>query len=257
MSHLAPLPVTLYCLPFMPWVGRILQLLRARFHSLCGWMWFRGGSRLRARPHYERVLQLKGDDFDAYVHLGRIAFAVGDYAGWRREFEHARRTDPLRFARLRHPFELFEPRLAGTNFDDQASSGSGLGVDPGFTGASERATWRSLLFGPSHRHSTGLRNDGLNDGLADADRKGLDNRVLPETPAGFDAGLEALWSGDAGPRGDAGRRPNNPPEGHPAESPADDCASAAERRRFRELGPIRANDVGTCDLDDLARRLSG
>lgn len=221
-------------------------------------MWFRGGSRLRARPHYERVLQLKGDDFDAYVHLGRIAFAVGDYAGWRREFEHARRTDPLRFARLRHPFELFEPRLAGTNFEGNASANSGSAGDAGFTGDSERATWRSLLFGPSHRHSTGLRNDGLrndglrndgprNDGLADSDK----NRVLPETPSGIDAGLEALLSGNAAERDGSGR------DGPLPHMPADDCASSAERRRFRELGPIRANDVGACDLDELARRLSG
>jgi len=200
-------------------------------------MWFRGGSRLRARPHYERVLQLRGDDFGAYVQLGRIAFSVGDYAGWRREFEHARRTDPLRFARLRHPFELFEPRLAGTNFEDSGST------DSGFSGAGERATWRSLLFGPAHKHTAGLRSEGS---LGDTDQNRLDNKVLPEPHAGLDAGLEALLSGNHGGEHE-----------HPHPVAGDDCASVAERRRFRELGPIRARELGACDLDELARKLSG
>ncbi|HLQ38021.1 MAG TPA: hypothetical protein VK348_09475, partial [Planctomycetota bacterium] len=52
-------------------------------------------------------------------------------------FEHARRIDPQRFAELRHPFELFEPRTAGTTFDE----------------AGERATWRAVRPG----HHTGVR----------------------------------------------------------------------------------------------------
>ena len=147
--------------------GRLLQALKASLHSLCGWMLFRIGCRAAARAHYERVLQLRGDDFAAYVHLGRIAFSVGDYAGWRREFEHARRADPGRFARLRHTFELFEPRLAGTNFDD--------------TG--ERAMWRSLRpFGPGAGKRSTLRGES-SEGAPPGGGP-------PADAASLDAGLE-------------------------------------------------------------------
>src|SRR5262245_9776669 len=98
-------------------VGWLLAGLGARFHVACGWLAYRLGCRRAARNHFERVLLLRGADFHAYVNLARIAFDVGDYAGWRRELEHARRLDPDRFARLRHPLELFEPRLAGTSID--------------------------------------------------------------------------------------------------------------------------------------------
>lgn len=106
----------------------------AAWHGLAGRLWFRLGRTARARRHFERILDLRGEQFTAYVFLGRIAYGIGDYAGWRREFEHARRTDPERFARLRHPFELFEPRAAGTLFDE----------------AGERATWRAMRL-PSSR----------------------------------------------------------------------------------------------------------
>lgn len=112
----------------MAWARRIGAALLARLHLWCGQVAVRVGCRSRARHHFERVLALRGDHFVAYVQLGRIAYDLGDYAGWRRELEHARRTDPARFARMPQPFELFEPRLAGTTFDD----------------AGERATWRSL-----------------------------------------------------------------------------------------------------------------
>lgn len=112
----------------MAWARRIGATLLARLHLWCGQVAVRFGCRGQARRHFERVLALRGDHFGAYVQLGRIAYDLGDYAGWRRELEHARRTDPARFARMPQPFELFEPRLAGTTFDD----------------AGERATWRSL-----------------------------------------------------------------------------------------------------------------
>ncbi len=71
---------------------------------------------------------LKGDDFSAYFYLSRLAYSVGDYAGWRRELEHARRTSPERFAQLKYPFELFEPLAAGSLLEE----------------AGERATWRAI-----------------------------------------------------------------------------------------------------------------
>lgn len=214
----------------MPVVGRIQKQLAATLHAVCGWVWFRAGCRVRARRHYERVLELRGDDFGAYVHLGRIAFALGDYAGWRREFEHARRTDPNRFARLRHPFEPYEPRLAGTDLDSQGPAGDPFGL------GSDRATWRSLWFGTGPRRLTSRRNDG--DDPAGSDRAELPaHEVLPT----------ALPTPE--PSEGPGRQPNPPP--------SDDCASPRERERFRALGPIRATDIGRCDFDDLARRLGG
>ena len=96
----------------MRWPVSIPAALRARLHATLGWCAYRLGLAAAARRHCEKVLLLRGADFRAYVQLGRIAFDQGDYAGWRREFEHARRLDPVRFARLSHPLELFEPRLA-------------------------------------------------------------------------------------------------------------------------------------------------
>lgn len=206
---------------------RPLHRVQALLHALCGWVLFRAGCRLRARRHYERVLQLRGDDFTAYVHLGRIAFAIGDYSGWRREFEHARRTDPVRFARLRHPTELFEPRFAGTDFERGTGSSGSTPAD-----GEDRATWRSLLFGPA-RQGAGQRADA-------GDAEGGD-------AAGIDGGLDALLAGAGTDRPDASR----------PGAAADDCSTSAERRRFAELGPIGAREVRQCDLDELARRLSG
>ena len=232
----------------MPSLGRLLQRLKASFHALCGWVLFRAGCRLRARKHFEQVLLLRGCDFGAYVHLGRIAFAIGDYAGWRREFEHARRTDPAKFARLRHPFELFEPRLAGTSYED-ASFG-----DDGFHGAGERATWRSLLFGPAGRRAAGSRSEAGGDS-----EKG----PQPGAPSSLDAGLDALLTGGAPKAGSKsadgrGGTQNGGSQKMPDGSPrGDDCSTPTERRRFLELGPIRPREVGECDLDDLSRRLSG
>ena len=101
----------------MRWPVSIPAALRARVHATLGWCAYRLGLATAARRQCEQVLLLRGADFRAYVQLGRIAFDQGDYAGWRREFEHARRLDPVRFARLSHPLELFEPRLAGTRLE--------------------------------------------------------------------------------------------------------------------------------------------
>jgi hypothetical protein len=88
----------------------LLRNLTAAVHRAAGRFWFRFGAHERARQHFERLLELCGDDFGAYVHLARIAYRRGEYASWQRECGHARRTDPLRYARLGHPFELFDPR---------------------------------------------------------------------------------------------------------------------------------------------------
>ena len=87
--------------------------ISATCHRVVGWLDFRLGRWERARWHFERVLQLLGDDFSAYLHLGRVAYRLGDYAGWRRECGHAQRTAPQRYARLRHAFDLAQPRAAG------------------------------------------------------------------------------------------------------------------------------------------------
>lgn len=140
----------------MPSLSRMFRIARATAHSAGGWLAYKLGWHGTARRQFERVLLLRGANFLAYVHLGRIAFDHGDYAGWRREFEHARRTDPIRFARLRHPIELFEPRLAGTQFEGNHELDS-------FQAADSRATWRALHpFGPAPFRS-GREDDGRAD----------------------------------------------------------------------------------------------
>lgn len=207
-----------------------MQRISAAFHALAGRLTYRLGWRLRARQHFEQVLMLRGDDFGAYVHLGLIAFGAGDYAGWRREYEHARRTDPDRFGRLRHPFELFEPRLAGTEFD----------------GTRERATWRSMRpLGGGVARRLNLRGDATGD----ANRNG-ENRSGDPQP-----GVDPLAALDPQALADA-------LHGGPAADPPrsallrDDCASESERRRLRALGPIRGTDVAAVDLDELLRKFS-
>ena len=140
----------------MPSLSRMFRIALATAHSVGGWLAYKLGWHGTARRQFERVLLLRGANFRAYVHLGRIAFDHGDYAGWRREFEHARRTDPIRFARLRHPIELFEPRLAGTQFEGSHELDS-------FQAADSRATWRALHpFGPAPFRS-GREDDGRAD----------------------------------------------------------------------------------------------
>lgn len=85
----------------------LCRALAASWHRCWGRFWFRLRHQDRARGHFERLLQLRGDDFQAYVYLGRLAYAQGDYSGWRREFEHARRTDPQQFERLGEVGDLF------------------------------------------------------------------------------------------------------------------------------------------------------
>lgn len=128
----------------LPLLRTAVCSLAAGAHRLAGRVWFKIGNSDRSRLHFERVLELKGDDFVAYVYLGRLAYGLGDYAGWRREYEHARRTSPDRYARLKNPFDLFEPRSAGTLREE--------------TG--ERATWRTVRL-----HRTQAAQGGASGGL--------------------------------------------------------------------------------------------
>lgn len=233
-------------------VTRIFRLVRAAVHSVLGRVAYRLGMPARARRHFERVLLLHGASFAAYVHLGRIAFDHGDYSGWRREFEHARRTDPVRFSRLRHPMELFEPRLAGTQYDTADEF-------EGFEGTDARATWRALRpFGAGARRD-GVPRDGfghgtdlplapdfdpllpgqqLHDGQADERRAEAEARTsLPQPPAPRDGQQPDASLPDATLR-------------------HDDFASDSERRRFHLRRPIDRQEIVRCDFDELARRLS-
>lgn len=210
-------------------VGQILTRVFALGHRVCGWACFRMGLRLRARHHYERVLQLRGDDFHAFMQLGRIAFSVGDYTRWRREFDQARRIDPRTFAKQCHPFEELGLRLAGTpHADHPYSSRDGAGTS--WLGpAGGRATWRAA--GTGDERNGRPRQPG-NDGESGRDelaRRGGEPEAELQQGA---AQEDALFTGD-------------------------DCGSSRERSRFQKLGPIRAPEIGSCDLDELAKRLAG
>lgn len=136
----------------------LLSRISAAMHKLAGAALFQMRLYERSRRRFERALELKGDDFSAYVYLGRIAYNLGDRAGWRRECEHARRTSPQRYAKLKHPFELFEPRAAGSISEE----------------AGERATWRAIStsrVGISWELDEAGRDDGTGRayGLADSE----------------------------------------------------------------------------------------
>ncbi|MGE3174292.1 MAG: hypothetical protein AB7O97_16810 [Planctomycetota bacterium] len=198
-------------------MGRFLRRLLAVHCELWGRLAFRLGRRAHARRQFERVLRLGGDEFTAYVHLGRIALGEGDFAGYRREMGNARACDPERFARLRPAADGIETRAAGTPFEE--------------TG--ERATWRSVRpGGPGMTRRTPVRSAELpTENLDDSQRHG----PLFELPLGLGEYTEQ-------PRPRMLR---------------DDFCSNTERERFRRLPPIRGEDVRAADFDELARRLGG
>jgi hypothetical protein len=73
------------------------------------------------------------------------------------------------------------------------------------------------------------------------------------------AGTAAAHAG-FGPRDDdaAPACAPSPDDGFDAVAPCgDDCGSPRERARLRGLGPIRRDEIVRCDLDELAKRLSG
>ena len=196
-------------------LGRFLKRLVAAYAGLRGRFSFRLGRHAAARRHFERALRLGGDDFSAYVHLGRIALGEGDLAGYRREMGNARACDPERFQRLRPTIDGIDQRTAGTAFEE----------------AGERATWRSVRPGaPGIPRRTPVRSAELpTENQDDAQRSGpvfeLPHMGLGEYAA------------------EAQRR-----------SRRDDFCSSTERERFGRLPPIRRDDVHGADFDEILRR---
>lgn len=86
-----------------PSLPRPLRRIHTTWHKFAGRVLYGLGRREAARGHFERVLQLGGDDFIAYFMLGRIAQRAGDLETFQREMENARRTSPRRFARSGAP----------------------------------------------------------------------------------------------------------------------------------------------------------
>lgn len=210
------------------YLGRLLRRVRALRHVLCGWAAYRCGRSTRARRHFERVLCLGGDEFTAYVHLGRISLGEGDYAGYRREMNNARASDPQRFARMRPEQAGLEPRAAGTLQDE----------------AGERATWRSVRPGSQGypRRAT-VRSAELPTELGDPrPAEPFDLSFLDSAPTDAEVDLPRFR--------DVVRQTRRTLRG-------DDFSTPGERSRFRELPPIDAGDVRTTDFDDLSRKLSG
>jgi hypothetical protein len=191
------------------------------------------GRRGLAQRQFERVLVLRGADFRAHLYLGRLAFDDGDYTAWRREHEQARRLDPVRFARLRRPIDVQEPRLAGTQFEH------GDHDQTAFDGT--RATWRSLR--PNGARPTPAGRPDVLGGI---------ESLLP----GFDSRTDSVTPRFVSRPADGGSPEADAAEASPASAP-DDCSTTAERRRFLALGPIQRSELQHCDLDELVRRLSG
>lgn len=150
----------------------LCRAVAATWHRCWGRFWFRLRHQDRARGHFERLLQLRGDDFQAYVFLGRLAYAQGDYSGWRREFEHARRTDPARFERLGEVGDLFVLHgRAGAREAADRATWSRIGVarrdhaGESFPaeGSGESPWWQGAAQGPDHRRTRRLGDDFSSD----------------------------------------------------------------------------------------------
>jgi hypothetical protein len=193
----------------------LCRAVAAAWHRVWGRFWFRLSSPDRARAHFERVLHLQGDDFQAYVYLGRLAYAQGDYSGWRREFEHARRTDPQRFERLGEVGELFA-----------------LHGRAGAQEAADRATWSRPGSARQEPRSADA-GEGPNAWWHPS------REAWPSAATGEP---EVTWD-------PAVFRPR-----HRHRRRRDDCANERERQRFARLGPIRRDELRHADVDELARR---
>lgn len=196
-------------------LARFLRRLHAAYHGLRGRIAYRIGRPAAARQHFERALSLGGDDFAAYVHLGRIALGEGDFAGYRREMGNARAADPDRFARLRPAADGLDPRHAGSPFEE--------------TG--ERATWRSVRpGGHGITRRTPVRSAEVpTENAEDPTRTG----PLFELPQ--------MDLTDFRPS--SARRAQR-----------DDFCTSQERERFRQMPPIATGDVRAADVDEIARR---
>lgn len=203
-------------------LARALRRLRAACHAACGWLAFRCGRTARARRHFEQVLDLGGDEFTAYVQLGRIALGEGDYAGYRREMNNARSCDPQRFARMRPELAGQEPRTPGNPEQE----------------AGERATWRSVRpGGQGFVRRAAVRSAELPTDCGEASR--------PAEP--YEPQLEPF---ELSASGSVAREGKELPR-------CDDFSSNSERARFRELPPIQPGEIADADVDELSRRLLG
>ncbi len=207
-------------------MARLLRRLSAAYHGLRGRLAFRLGRVAGARDHFERVLALGGDEFTAYVHLGRIALGEGDFAGYRREMANARAADPERFSRLRKTTDGFEPRTAGTPFEETGERATWRSVRPGNQGIPRRTPVRSAE----------VPTEGLDDALCQGPLFELPTDLGNETAA------------DSGKDGSDYRARSMRAEDR------DDFCTQRERERFRRLPPIRSDDVRTANLDDLLRK---
>ena len=208
-------------------MARMLRRLRAIRHVFCGWVAYRCGRPASARRHFERVLCLGGDEFTAYVHLGRISLGEGDYAGYRREMNNARACDPQRFARMRPEFAGLEPRSAGTPQEE----------------AGERATWRSVRpGGQGFVRRAAVRSAELPTELGEPRTADPFDLSFLDAARGSSDGMDLPRFGELRSRGSDG---------------CDDFSSAVERARFQKLPPIAADEVRGIDLDELGRRLLG
>ncbi len=195
-------------------LARFVRRLTASFFCLRGQLAYRMGRSVSARRHFERVLSLGGDEFTAYVHLGRIALGDGDFAGYRREMNNARACDPERFARLRPAADGLDPRNVGTPCEE--------------TG--ERATWRSVRQGTQgSNRRTPVRSAEVPTENADEMRQG----PLFELPQ------MDLTDFRPSAKRQGGR---------------DDFCTKQERDRFRPMPPIATDEVRSVDVDELARR---
>lgn len=212
-------------------LARLLKRLTAASASFGGRIAFRLGRHAAARRAFERVLRLGGDEFTAYVHLGRIALGEGDFAGYRREMSNARAIDPERFAKLRPAAEGIEARFVGSPFEETGERATWRSVRPGNHGLARRSTVRSAEIpteSPDDLHLLGPLFE------------------LPQTdlgqqePPSHSGMLHAESDGTAHA---------------PRRNGRDDFLSAGERDRFRGLPPLRHDDVRTADFDELARRL--
>lgn len=224
--------------PLFELVQNALRSTLALGHKLSGRLWYRLGGVSRARHHFERVLDLRGGDFHAYVFLGRIAYREGDYLSWHREMEHARLTSPERFARLPRAHALFAPRAAGTLIGEAAG----------------RAIWTEPQGGCGPQGGYGLRDGGEVSQLTDAPPGSgpLEGGSGPTGGADFDApGLhDGGFGSSSGPF--AGFGPAFGPERNAS---GDDFRNRAERERFEGRPPITPDEVAEVDWDRLTDRL--
>jgi hypothetical protein len=86
------------------------------------------------------VLALQGDDFVAYFYLARLAYSVGDTAGYESELEQARRTSPERMAKIRYLFDYFEPSASDGDLEPQPGARTTWAIRLSSVGGSEGGT---------------------------------------------------------------------------------------------------------------------